>query len=67
MRLRWIVVVGAAGLLLALWQGNLTIAVLTVSTCLILVAVRNAVLRLGALEKYFGVADAPDNEDDETV
>jgi hypothetical protein len=65
MKLRWIIVVGGAGLLIAWWQRDLSMALITVSTCLILVTVRNVVLRLSALEKYFGVGNVPDNEDDE--
>jgi hypothetical protein len=62
MRLRWIIVGGGAGLLIAWQQGNLLIAVITVSTCLILMAVRNVMLRLSALEIYFGVGNLPDDE-----
>jgi hypothetical protein len=62
-RLGWIIVVGGAGLLIAWWQGNLSIAVITVSTCLVLIAVCDVMLRLRALEKHFGLGNRPEDED----
>jgi hypothetical protein len=64
MGLRWIILWGGTGMLLAWRQGNLLIAVITLSTCLVLYALRDVVLRLIALQNHFGIRVEQDSTDD---
>jgi CHASE2 domain-containing sensor protein len=63
MGFRWIVLWGGAGLLIAWREGNLLIAVITAATCLILMAVRNVILRLIVIQKHFGLNNLPDDSE----
>jgi hypothetical protein len=62
MGLRWIIVWGCAGLLIAWMKGNFLIAVIAIATCLVLIALRDVVLRLIVLQKHFGVNNFPEDE-----